>query len=190
MDKASPSRAVPRSRPAVPPGTPDGSAGAAPSIAFRPHDHRACAREAQRAVEAECAARGLRLTPARAFVLGVLLESHRAMTAYELLDRLRAAGLGRQPPIVYRALDFLVAHGFAHRIEGLSAFVACAHGGARHRAAFLVCRTCRTVAETVMEEQAAALGAAGARVGFAVERVTLEAVGLCPACAGAGDDGA
>ncbi len=47
------------------------------------------------------------------------------MTAYELLDRLRAAGLGGQPPVAYRALDFLVGNGFAHRIERLGAFVAC-----------------------------------------------------------------
>lgn len=151
--------------------------------AFAPHDHRRCAGAAREAVAAECRARRLRLTPARGCVLEALLESHRALTAYELLDRLRAAGLGRQPPIVYRALDFLVANGFAHRIEGLGAYVACAHGGERHAAAFLVCRRCRTVAETVMAEPEAVLAAQGAAVGFRLERVTLEAEGLCPRCA-------
>ena len=42
---------------------------------------------------AECRDRGLKLTPARTCVLEALLESHQALTAYELLDRLRAAGL-------------------------------------------------------------------------------------------------
>ena len=86
------------------------------------HDHAACRGQALAAVAEACAARRLRLTPARACVLEALLESHRAMTAYELLDRLAAAGLGSQPPVVYRALDFLVGNGFAHRIERLGAY--------------------------------------------------------------------
>ena len=55
------------------------------------------------------------------------------MTAYELLERLEAAGLGSAPPVVYRALDFLVANGFVHRIERLGAFAACTHAGHRAR---------------------------------------------------------
>ncbi len=150
--------------------------------AFRPHDHGRCRRAARAVAERECQARGLRLTPARAFVLDALLESHRAMTAYELLDRLREAGLGKQPPIVYRALDFLVANGFAHRVERLGAFVGCVHGADDHRAAFLVCRSCRQVAEAVLEAPPAALTAQAEATGFAVERVTVEAEGLCERC--------
>jgi Fur family zinc uptake transcriptional regulator len=52
------------------------------------------------------------------------------MGAYEVLDGLREAGFGSQPPVAYRALDFLVANGFAHKIERLNAFIACAHPGA------------------------------------------------------------
>jgi Fur family zinc uptake transcriptional regulator len=162
----------------------DAAAGGAGALeAFRPHDHARCARSARAAVADECRARGLRLTPARGCVLDALLEEHRALTAYELLDRLRQAGLGKAPPIVYRALEFLVANGFVHRIEGLGAYVACAHGGDRHAAAFLVCRACRRVAETVVDGPGALLAAEGAAVGFTVERVTLEAEGLCARCA-------
>jgi Fur family transcriptional regulator, zinc uptake regulator len=148
---------------------------------FRPHDHRACRRSALAAVQAECRARGLRLTPARALVLEALLESHRAMTAYELLDRLRSAGLGRQPPVAYRAIEFLVGNGFVHRIERLSAFVACTHVG-EHAAAFLVCRACRTVAETAAPGAESGLAGAARTAGFDVERFTVEAEGLCARC--------
>jgi Fur family zinc uptake transcriptional regulator len=154
--------------------------------AFRPHDHRQCRRAALAAAEAECRARRLRLTPARAHVLECLLETHRAMTAYELLDRLREAGLGSQPPVVYRALDFLVEHGFVHRIERLGAFAACTHGPEDHAAGFLVCRACRTVAETDLGPVAAVVVRQAEVTGFDVERVTVEAEGLCAACAGAG----
>lgn len=115
-------------------------------------------------------------------MLDALLESHRALTAYELLDRLRAAGLGRQPPTVYRALDFLVANGYAHRIERLGAFVACAQGGAAHRAAFLVCRSCRRVAEAAVDGPEPMLEAGAGAIGFRMERVTVEAEGLCESC--------
>jgi Fur family transcriptional regulator, zinc uptake regulator len=150
--------------------------------AFRPHDHRQCRGEALAAVEVACAARRLRMTPARAFVLEALLESHRAMTAYELLDRLAAAGLGSQPPVAYRALDFLVANGLAHRIERLAAFAACTHAEAAHNAGFLICRACRRVAETPLPRPAGALVEAAAATGFSIERTVMEAEGLCARC--------
>jgi Fur family transcriptional regulator, zinc uptake regulator len=153
-----------------------------PQRAFAPHDHRQCRGAALAAAAAVCAERRLRLTPARSFVLETLLESHRAMTAYELLERLAVAGLGSQPPVVYRALDFLVANGFVHRIERLGAFVACTHGGDAHSAGFLVCRSCRTVAETAVTRPAPGLAEEAAAAGFAVERVVVEAEGLCAAC--------
>lgn len=157
-----------------------------PERAFAPHDHGRCRGDALAAAEAACAARRLRLTPARAFVLETLLESHKAMTAYELLERLAAAGLGSQPPVAYRALDFLVANGFVHRIERLGAFVACTHGrthdGDDHGAGFLVCRGCRTVAETELARPEARLVAGAAAAGFTIERTVVEAEGLCADC--------
>lgn len=155
-----------------------------PPAAFAPHDHHTCRRRARDEVAAACSARGLRLTPARAFVLETLLESHRAMTAYELLDRLREAGLGHQPPVVYRALDFLLRQGFAHRIERLGAYLACTHGEECDRAAFIVCRGCRSVAETTLPRSGRGLITQAERAGFKVERVVVEAEGLCPACQG------
>ncbi len=150
--------------------------------AFRPHDHHDCRGKALAAVEAACAERRLRLTPARRFVLEALLGSHRAMTAYELLDGLAAAGLGSQPPVVYRALEFLVANGFVHRIERLGAFAACTLGGAEHVAGFLVCRGCRRVAEVSLPRPVRGLASEAAVAGFAIERTVVEAEGVCARC--------
>jgi Fur family transcriptional regulator, zinc uptake regulator len=158
----------------------------APRDVFHAHDHRRCRKAVLAAVLAECEARGLRLTPPRRCVLEALLEEHRAMTAYELLERLRAAGLGRQPPVVYRALDFLLDHGFAHRIERLSAFVACTRGEGAHQAAFLVCRNCRKVAEARLPGVPGPVEGTARDLAFRVERVTVEAEGLCDSCSGAG----
>jgi Fur family zinc uptake transcriptional regulator len=163
--------------------------------AFRPHDHTECRGQALAAAKAACAARRLRLTPARAFVLETLLESHKAMTAYELLERLAAAGLGSQPPVVYRALDFLTEAGFVHRIERLNAYVACCQPGGDHEAGhssghgacFLICSGCRKVAEVEDAALDLAVAQAAAARGFAMRRTVLEIEGTCPACRAAAE---
>ena len=86
------------------------------ALAFDQHDHGACAADALDYARGVCEQQGLRLTPVRERVLQLLLESHNALGAYDLLEKLKADGLGSQPPVAYRALEFLVAHGFAHKI--------------------------------------------------------------------------
>ena len=51
------------------------------------------------------------------------MQEHRALGAYSILDRLRDEGFGSQPPVAYRALDFLVASGLVHNIKRLNALV-------------------------------------------------------------------
>ncbi len=155
------------------------------ALAFAEHDHRRCRETLRDELERAARSRGLRLTPARVRVLELLSEAHRAMGAYELLDRLRAEGLGSQPPVVYRALDFLIAAGFAHKIERLNAYVACCHPGepdSDHAACFLICGRCRTVAEIEDAALDLAVAQAAAQRGFAMRRTVLEIEGTCPAC--------
>ncbi|MEL7344170.1 MAG: Fur family transcriptional regulator [Pseudomonadota bacterium] len=143
------------------------------------HDHAI----AQIAAQAE--AKGLRLTPVRRRTLELLHEGGRAKGAYDLLEMLKPEGLGKTPVSVYRALDFLVEHGFAHKIEGLNAFVACGHthAGHDHAPAFLVCRDCRRVDEAHLAPQDTGVGGAALKAGFTVERIVVEALGLCADCA-------
>ena len=150
--------------------------------AFEPHDHRRCVDGALQTAESLIAARGLRLTPVRRRALEILLERHGAMGAYEVLERLAADGYGHQPPVAYRALDFLVENGLAHRIRRLNAFAACAHPGADHHAAFLICRLCNALAEIPADALRNHLLAGAEESGFAVERLSIEALGLCPNC--------
>ena len=104
------------------------------------------------------------------------------MGAYDILEVLNADGLGSQPPVAYRALEFLVANGFAHKIERLNAFVACGHPDGDCAPAFLICRSCEKVAEAQASPADGALGASAAAAGFVIERAVVEAVGLCPVC--------
>lgn len=153
-----------------------------PALAFSAHDHRHCVGSVIAQAEAVCAARGLRLTPVRRRTLEILLEAHKALGAYEVLERLADDGFGRQPPVVYRALDFLVENGLAHRIQRLNAFAACMHPEESHEAVFLICRACSALAEAPGLRLRAVLDAAAAPAGFAVESASIEALGLCAAC--------
>lgn len=155
---------------------------AEPHPAFAQHDHAHCSGDVMMRAEALAVTKGVRLTPVRRRTLEILLEAHRALGAYDVLERLAAEGFGNQPPVAYRALDFLVEHGLAHRIRRLNAFTACMHPGEAHQPAFLICRRCNMVAEAPAAPVRAALETAAGAAGFTIERSNIEALGLCPAC--------
>lgn len=154
----------------------------APGLAFAAHDHAACQTDAMIRAEALIAGRGMRMTPVRRRVLEILMENHRAMGAYEVLGRLSAEGYGHQPPVAYRALDFLEEQGLAHRIRRLNAFMACMHPGEAHAPAFLICKTCDAVAEAPAAPVRGALEVAAGVMGFTVEGSIIEALGQCADC--------
>lgn len=151
-------------------------------VEFHQHDHAACRASALAAAERRCKDKGLQLTPVRRRTLEILLAEHRAMGAYEVLDILRDEGFGAQPPVAYRALDFLVTNGFAHRIERLNAFIACSLPGAAHAPVFLICTECGTVAEAHLDLRAGRLGDIADTAGFEIDRAVVEIEGRCPAC--------
>lgn len=149
-------------------------------LSFTPHDHSQCIASAVATAEDTCARAGVKLTPVRRRVLEILLETHCAMGAYDVLARLSDEGLGSKPPVAYRALNFLVEHGLAHKIERLNAFVACTLPGAAHAPAFMICRSCRNVAEAA--DTRSHLAASAKASGFVIEQTVIEAEGLCADC--------
>ena len=151
-------------------------------IAFEAHEHTGCVARGVSAAEAVCEAKKLRLTVARRRVLEILLAEHKALGAYDVLAQLSEKGEPAHPPAAYRALDFLVEHGLVHRIECLNAFIACAHPTEGHRPAFLICRDCKAVAEAQIAPNEGALGETAERIGFRIERTSIEVEGLCPGC--------
>lgn len=165
------------------PMSPDADAMTAP-FPTPDHDHDACVEQGLTLAENSCAERGARLTPLRRRVLELLLTAgHRAIGAYDLLDRLAAEeGKRPAPPAVYRALDFLVEHGLAHRLASINAFVGCAHPAAAHRPQFLICRNCRAVAELDAGALAHKLDRVAEAAGFTLLDAVVELDGLCPRC--------
>ena len=151
--------------------------------AYRSHDHEHCVADALLRADAVCAARGARRTPLRRRVLEIVWDSHRPIGAYAILDILAASSEGRvAPPTIYRALEFLLEHRLVHRVESLNAYLGCPDPESRHGPQFLICRTCGNTAELHDGAVAQALASDAERLGFAVDRLTVEASGLCPSC--------
>ncbi|HWB44328.1 MAG TPA: Fur family transcriptional regulator [Hyphomicrobiaceae bacterium] len=130
--------------------------------------------------------KGLRLTPLREAVFQQIAASHRAVGAYEVLERLAAARGERLAPIsVYRAIDALVEAGIVHRFESRNAFFAC-HAGHDQRQLVLACERCATVAEVDGAKVFAAIDKSASAAAFSPESkngAVVEVWGLCANCA-------
>ena len=147
------------------------------------HDHDRCTADALKHAERLCAERAQRLTPIRRKVLEVLLESHKPLGAYEIIDRAAAAGARPAPITVYRALDFLREHGLVHRIESRNAFVACVNNHASgDLVVFLICERCGDVGEAAPAAVAESLRSAARAAGFTPKAPVIEISGICANC--------
>ena len=146
------------------------------------HDHGRCTSAAIAHAEELCAERDQRLTPMRRHVLEALLDSHRPLGAYEIIDRL-AKNIRPAPITIYRALDFLRDNGLVHRIESRNAFVACVHSHAdKDPIVFLICEHCGAVGEAPGGGVAEALKASSRAAGFAPKSPVIEIAGVCSHC--------
>jgi Fur family zinc uptake transcriptional regulator len=141
------------------------------------HDHSALLKIAAQ----RCAESGESLTPLRRRVLELLLDQRGPAKAYDLLPLLDTERQAK-PPTIYRALDFLVRTGLAHRIESLNAFVACDIGACARSTIFLICDECGAAEEFDAGHAVVDLAEAAKRDGFAIRRTMIEAHGLCSVC--------
>lgn len=101
--------------------------------------------------EQHCKTHGARLTSKRKQVLSGLLQSEKALSAYELIDICKAE-FGETLPAMsmYRILDFLQGEHLVHKLNLANKYVACAHITCDHDHAvpqFLICGQCQRVEE-------------------------------------------
>lgn len=157
-----------------------GPDGVDPCTDPKHHVHDACAYV--HAVEQACVSRGLRLTPLRAQVLGLVAAAGKPIKAYDLLDQMKSESGSTAPPTVYRALDFLLEQGFIHRLASVNAFVSCHHPQVRHSVPFLICDNCQNALELEDERIADLLDQQAKALGFTPRAQTLEVHGLCASC--------
>lgn len=101
--------------------------------------------------EAQCRSHGTRLTDKRKNVLSGLLDSGKALSAYELVDYCKEE-FGQSIPAmsVYRILDFLREEQLVHKLNLANKYVACSHITCDHAheiPQFLICDQCSHVKE-------------------------------------------
>lgn len=147
------------------------------------HNHAQCVHAALDIAEQRCAARGAQLTPTRLQVLKLIWESHKAVKAYELLDRIKPLKQDAKPATIYRALDFLIEQGLIHRIESLNAFIGCNCSAERHEQLLLICKQCHEVEERPAAAVMQALSREIEQAGFTGHSKAIEIHGLCQKCA-------
>lgn len=155
-----------------------------PILEHREHDHGRCATDAIGHAEEISRREGLRFTPQRREVLQALLTSHVPASAYDVIDRLAGNGRRLAPISVYRALDFLVDNGFAHRIESKNAYVACDRGEecSPEATLFLICDNCGAAGEAPSEALGRLVAEETRRRDFMPRLRVLEIRGLCARC--------
>ncbi|MEM6589744.1 MAG: transcriptional repressor [Pseudomonadota bacterium] len=120
----------------------------------------------------------------QAQVLAVLKRKGSAMSAYDVLDVLRADHPKIAPPTVYRALNALIEKGGVHRVESLNAFVACNSDGHSHDHASVmsICDDCGSVEENAAPGLMDNLSGILDKAGFAAQRHVIEVHGTCSDC--------
>ena len=121
------------------------------------------------------------LTGRRELVYAAVASSPTPLTAYEILDKLRRHGV-TAPPTVYRALSYLLERRMIHRIESLSAYVACGSVEQPHEGYFIICRDCGSVSEILDERLERAIAELADERGFTIDHKTIEASGQCRDC--------
>jgi Fur family transcriptional regulator, zinc uptake regulator len=129
-----------------------------------------------------CKAQRARLTPIRRQVLEALHVASKPLGAYELAAILAPHRRKIAPITVYRALDFLIEQGLAHRIASLNAYVAHSgeHSSATH--AFLICEGCGEVTDIPSPEIAHTLSGVLKQHRFSSRAKALEITGRCSRC--------
>lgn len=115
-------------------------------------------------------------------VYRILTAAQNPLSAYEVLDRMRAKG-AVTPPTVYRSLDKLIEKGLAHRLESLNAYVTCRHPHHHDMAAFAICEECGSVKEFMDSQISERLTHWSESNAFLPKKVTVEVRGLCESCA-------
>jgi len=145
-------------------------------------NHKISIDEALKKAEVICNKKGVKLTKLRQKVLTLILKNHGYVKAYDLLNDLKKNDASAKPPTVYRSLDFLMEHGFIHKIQSLNAFVGCSHPDEHEDCYFLICKECKNIEECCSNKVKKVLTSTSGKNNFSPNQVTLEITGICQDC--------
>lgn len=146
------------------------------------HNHEECIDSALAVAEKICQKKSLRFTPTRRMVFSLLWQKHTPSGAYEILEMAKKKGYRAAPITIYRALDFLIENGLAHRLATTNSYIGCSCGGGKHHGVFLICRNCGRVLELNATELIKKFKHSAMDTGFKIKSSSIEIEGICPIC--------
>ncbi|APD50619.1 Fur family transcriptional regulator [Francisella hispaniensis] len=88
-----------------------------------------------------CEKNKYRFTKPREQVLETIFSQDTPLSAYDILEIL-SEKKQINPPTVYRAIDFWSKHGFIHRVESISAYIACDIQHKHEGTQIIICNKC------------------------------------------------
>ncbi|GGP70865.1 ABC transporter ATP-binding protein [Shewanella algicola] len=137
--------------------------------------------------EQNCKSHGSRLTTKRKQVLSLLVQTSKALSAYDLIDLFVKENGEKIPAMsVYRILDFLEAEHLVHKLKLANKYIACSHITCKHEHGvpqFLICSVCNAVKEiTVNKSTINELNQSVEQAGFKLVSPQLEINCICNDC--------
>lgn len=140
--------------------------------------------------EHQCRAHGSRLTEKRKKVLSGLLQSDRALSAYELVDYCNETYDETFAAMsVYRILEFLEQEQLVHKLNLANRYVACVHITCNHQhevPQFLICTDCQSVKEfSISRSTLSSIKRQVQKASFHLVSEQIELNCLCDNCAAA-----
>lgn len=133
-------------------------------------------------LEQYCKDHKMRCTPSRIMTLEIIASNEQPIGAYDIIEAMAKITQKPKPTTVYRAIDFLQEHGFIHKIESLSTFIACHAGHSHNGSQFIICNDCGTVEEVHLCNLPTSLMQKVNGTGFKMNYWNAEIHGTCQRC--------
>lgn len=135
-----------------------------------------------------CKSHGARLTKKRKLVLSSLIQSQKALSAYDVIALCEQVFNEKIPPMsMYRILAFLEEEKLVHKLKLLNKYVACSHITCKEKHSvpqFLICDVCDDVKELSINQSALTeLNSDAMHAGFQAISSQLEMNSICDSCA-------
>ncbi len=120
-------------------------------------------------------------TPRQQLIYDYLRKKKTALSAYDILDEFRDHGF-RAPSQIYRVLNKLLEFGLIHKVESLSAYIACEQEHDIGQSFLTICNGCGIVKEIPNASFVENLDKLDGLEGFTPQELVVEVKGRCSIC--------
>jgi len=127
-----------------------------------------------------CDLSNLKFTKNRKKAFELISESKYGAKAYDLLKKIDDKN--SPPPVIYRALDFLLQQRLIHKIKTNNRYFVCAHPQEKHNCYFLVCKSCGALKECCNDNLDNKISKLAKENDFFLSNSVIEMEGLCNKC--------